>query len=117
MNNKIVHANCKIDTCRMEYDRYANEIRESAYDRIAIEIGRKMLKENLIFISEDHESDPYGRYINISGTVVLADYPDNQGGLTYEWCDWFYDDSDEPINLFIEKCWIRVSSSEYPYNS
>ena len=76
--NKIVRANCKIDACRMEGVRYMDDIRESVYDKIAIEIGRKMLKENLIFINEEHETNSYGQHINISGTVVLADYPDNQ---------------------------------------
>ena len=28
--------------------------------------------------------------------------------------DCFYDDSDETINLFIDKCWIRIFSSEHP---
>ena len=28
--------------------------------------------------------------------------------------DCFYDDRDETINLFIDKCWIRVFSSEHP---
>lgn len=28
--------------------------------------------------------------------------------------DCFYDDREETINLFIDKCWIRVFSSEHP---